>query len=67
MKQSYVGYSSLGQGADGRECQPGQVIQNGFNPLQIPPYPTRPCVYFVDALNIPHELHLSACEKTEVG
>jgi hypothetical protein len=67
MKQSYVGYSSLGQGADGRKCQLPQLIQNQINLLEIPPYPIRPCVYFVDALNNPHELHLSACEKTEVG
>jgi hypothetical protein len=61
MKQSYVGYSSLGQGADGRKCQ------NRINLFEIPPYPIRQCVYFVDALNNPYELHLLACEKTEVG
>lgn len=67
MKQSYVGYSSLVKGADGRKCQPPQGIQNRLNLLEIPPYPIRQCVYFVDALNNPYELHLSACEKTEVG
>jgi hypothetical protein len=44
-----------------------QVFQNQFNLLTIPRHPTRQCVYFIDAQYKRYELHLSACEKVEVG
>jgi hypothetical protein len=60
-------YSSLGQDADGRKLQHTQAIQDPVNLLKIPPHLTLQCVYFIDALGGLHGLHLSQCEKTEVG
>jgi hypothetical protein len=67
VRQKNLMQGTVYQSADGRKCQPTQVIQNQFNLLQIPPCPARQCAYFIDALNNPHELHLSACEKNEVS
>jgi hypothetical protein len=61
------GFQVESPAADGRKYPFSQGFQNQFNLLTIPRHPTRQCVYFIDALNNTHELHLSACEKTEVG